>query len=381
MNKTITFLAAAFVLLSCSSAPKQGPTTRFSGVFPDGPMPDSVEIQYWIPTDTIRPVKTKMIPVVDRRFEGEIPSCVTQFAEVFVPGDIVKFIADGTTLTIDIETHQVSSSDPEGVQSRYNAWYQEWIDLEHETVSKNYALKDRAEAGEDIRDETQALEKEYHQKLVAIHRNAIRQNPDNIVGAFALSALESSDPKVALSLVGTLSEEMTQNATVQALLPTLEARAHTAIGDKFTDFEVMQDPSDPSSKVKLSDYVGNGKTILLVFWASWCEENRKEMPGLKSIYEKYHGDAFDIVSIAVSDAPENSLAAAKEMGITWNLIVNAQSIPLETYGVRRIPDMILFGPDGTILQRNFWGYDDQVLDSIIGRYIRGDRVIQPGVVL
>ena len=381
MNKTISFLAAAFVLLSCSSAPKQGPTTRFSGVFPDGPMPDSVEIQYWIPTDTIRPVKTKMIPVVDRRFEGEIPSCVTQFAEVFVPGDIVKFIADGTTLTIDIETHQVSSSDPEGVQSRYNAWYQEWIDLEHETVSKNYALKDRAEAGEDIRDETQALEEEYHQKLVAIHRNAIRQNPDNIVGAFALSALESSEPKVALSLVSTLSEEMTQNATVQALLPTLEARAHTAIGDKFTDFEVMQDPSDPSSKVKLSDYVGNGKTILLVFWASWCEENRKEMPGLKSIYEKYHGDAFDIVSIAVSDAPENSLAAAKEMGITWNLIVNAQSIPLETYGVRRIPDMILFGPDGTILLRNFWGYDDQVLDSIIGRYIRGDRVIQPGVVL
>ena len=379
MNKTITFLAAAFVLLSCGSAPKQGPMTRFSGVFPDGPIPDSVEIQYWIPTDTILLVKTKMIPVVDRRFEGEIPSCVTQFAEVFVPGDIVKFIADGTTLTIDIETHQVSSSDPEGVQSRYNAWYQEWIDLEHETVSKNYALKDRAEAGEDIRDETQALEEEYHQKHVAIHRNAIRQNPDNIVGAFALSALESSDPKVALSLAGTLSEEMMKNATVQALLPTLEARARTAIGDLFTDFEVLQDPSDPRSKVKLSDYVGKGKTILLVFWASWCEENRKEMPGLKSIYDKYHGDAFDMVSIAVSDAPENSLSAAKEMGITWNLIVNAQSIPLETYGVRRIPDMILFGPDGTILLRNFWGYDDQVLDAIIGRYIRGERAIQPGV--
>lgn len=379
MNKIITFLATAFVLLSCSSVPKQGPTTRFTGVFPDGPIPDSVEIQYWIPTDTVLLVKTKKIPVVDRRFEGEIPSCVTQFAEVFVPGDIVKFIADGTTLTIDIETHQVTSSDPEGVQSRYNAWFQEWIDLEHETVSKNYALKDHAEAGEDIRDETQALEEEYHQKLIAIHRNAIRQNPDNIVGAFALSALESSDPKVALSLAGTLSEEMMKNATVQALLPTLEARARTAIGDMFTDFEVVQDPADPHSAVKLSDYVGKGKTILLVFWASWCEENRKEMPGLKNIYEKYHGDDFDIVSIAVSDAPENSLAAAKEMGIMWNLIVNAPIIPLETYGVRRIPDMILFGPDGTILLRNFWGYDDLILDSIIGRYLRGDRPAQPGV--
>jgi thiol-disulfide isomerase/thioredoxin len=195
----------------------------------------------------------------------------------------------------------------------------------------------------------------------------------------ALSALESLDAKVALPLVSTLSEEMKKNATVQAVLPTLEARARTSIGDMFTDFKVVQDPSDPRSVVKLSDYVGKGKTILLVFWASWCEENRKEMPGLKNIYEKYHGDDFDIVSIAVSDAPENSLAAAKEMGITWNLIVNAQSIPLETYGVRRIPDMILFGPDGTILLRNFWGYNDQILDSIIGRYLRGDRPAQPGV--
>ena len=71
MNKIITFLATAFVLLSCSSVPKQGPTTRFTGVFPDGPIPDSVEIQYWIPTDTVLLVKTKMVPVVDRRFEGE----------------------------------------------------------------------------------------------------------------------------------------------------------------------------------------------------------------------------------------------------------------------------------------------------------------------
>lgn len=377
MNKTIVAVfALGAALLSCS--PEKDRTTRISGTFSGDNVPDSVDIQYWT-TPEESPIKTIRIPVTNGRFEGEIPSCVTQFAEVFVPGDIVKFIADGSTLTIDIETHQVTSSDQEGVQSRYNAWFQEWIDLEHETVSKNYALKDRAEAGEDIRDETQALEEEYHQKLIAIHRNAIRQNPDNIVGAFALSALESSDPKVALSLAGTLSEEMMKNATVQALLPTLEARARTAIGDQFTDFEVVQDPADPHSAVKLSDYVGKGKTILLVFWASWCEENRKEMPGLKNIYEKYHGDDFDIVSIAVSDAPENSLAAAKEMGIMWNLIVNAQIIPLETYGIRRIPDMILFGPDGTILLRNFWGYDDLILDSIIGRYLRGDRPAQPGV--
>ena len=77
MKKPVTFLAAAFILLSCSTAPKQGPMTRFSGILPDGPVPDSVEVQYWFPADTLQLVKTVKIPVVDHRFEGEIPSCVT----------------------------------------------------------------------------------------------------------------------------------------------------------------------------------------------------------------------------------------------------------------------------------------------------------------
>ena len=147
MNKPAVFLAAAFVLLSCSSAPKQEPTTRFSGAFPDGPVPDSVQVQYWTPTDTTHTVDIKKIPVIDGRFEGEIPCDATDFAFVFIPEnnsrDIIKFIADGSTLTIDVETQKVTSSDQDGVQSRFNAWQQESIDL----------LMDIYEAGEDVKDE------------------------------------------------------------------------------------------------------------------------------------------------------------------------------------------------------------------------------------
>ena len=222
MNKTIAAVfALGAALLSCS--PEKDRTTRISGTFSGDNVPDSVDIQYWT-TPEESPIKTIRIPVTDGRFEAEISSRITQFSEVLIPGDIVAFIADGSTLAIDMETHKVTSSDPEGVQSRFNAWRQEWLDFEQESVQKNYA------------------QEEYHEGLVAIHRNAIQQNPDNITGAMALSALEGLDPKVALSLVGTLSEEMTQNATVQAILPTLEARARTSIGDMFTDFEVVQDP-------------------------------------------------------------------------------------------------------------------------------------------
>ena len=37
--------------------------------------------------------------------------------------------------------------------------------------------------------------------------------------------------------------------------------------------------------------------------------------------------------------------------------LDAQRIPLELYGVNAIPHLILFGPDGTILQRGLRGED------------------------
>lgn len=369
MNKILIF-SAAFLLHLCSCSDGAGQTTHIQGSLPAGSTAEYIKVQYWLDyVDIGLDVKIDTIPVINGRYEADIPNCATQFGEVFIDHDIIIFIADGSTLTIDAETHKVTSSDNNGLQSRFNAWNQGWIDLGNELTYRTTELKNRKEAGEDTEKDVIALQEEHNQRLFDLHKKTVLNNPDNVVCAFAFNSLVVSDPKTALSLVDVLSDGMKKNTTIASVLPTLEARAHTAIGDRFTDFEVEQVPADPRSTVKLSDYVGKGKSILLVFWASWCNENRKEMPRLKSIYEKYHGDAFDIVSIAVSDAPELSLAAAKEMDITWNLIVNAQSIPLELYGIRRIPDMILFGPDGKILMRDFWGYDDQILEWAVKKYV------------
>ena len=101
--------------------------------------------------------------------------------------------------------------------------------------------------------------------------------------------------------------------------------------------------------------MGKGKYVLVDFWASWCGPCRAEMPNLRSVYEKYHGDDFDMLSVAVWDQPEATKVAAEEEGIVWNQIINAQHIPTELYGIEGIPHIILFGPDGTILKRNLRG--------------------------
>ena len=79
------------------------------------------------------------------------------------------------------------------------------------------------------------------------------------------------------------------------------------------------------------------------------------MPNLADVYNTYHGDNFDMLSVAVWDRAEDTAKAAPALGVVWNQIINAQEIPTDLYGINGIPHVILFGPDGTILKRNLYG--------------------------
>ena len=129
----------------------------------------------------------------------------------------------------------------------------------------------------------------------------------------------------------------------------------TAEGKKFTDFEVL---TEDGTKQKLSDYVGKGKVTLVDFWASWCGPCRAEIPKLQALKAKY-GDKFDVLGVAVWDNPDDTRKAMEQMEITWPVIIGTQQLtePTDLYGIKGIPHIIIFGPDGTILSRGLTGDD------------------------
>jgi thiol-disulfide isomerase/thioredoxin len=339
MKFNLTLLAAALAVAAC--APQAGKTTKVVGQFTEN-APETVRIVVGESVDTT-------VTVTDGRFQVDIPKNLAEFAYVETDFTPVSFISDGSKITVDPVAGTAVSSNKKGAQAHYVA-YNDWM----EKFMADYRAK-ITEFGED-----EESAEEYFNGIIddfnAYQKETAQANLDNIVGLMAISQITEDDPADQLALLNSLSDEMKAHPQAAHMLASFETLAKTGEGQPFVDFTVVEEPAAPeASTVKFSDYVGNGKFVLVDFWASWCGPCREEMPNLKNVYETYAGPDFDMLSVAVADELSETRKAAEELGITWNQIVNAQQIPLEIYGIDAIPHVILFGPDGTILKRNLRG--------------------------
>ena len=225
------------------------------------------------------------------------------------------------------------------------------------------------------REKAQAFYDEFVERYVEFNLKAAKKNPDNDVAVQVLMNLRGLiNDEQAAQIISAMPAEMLENEQVAALKQGLDARIETSEGKMFKDFTVNSvvgqsrsvPPQPIYAEVKLSDYVGKGKYILLDFWSPWCGPCRREMPNIKAVYDKYHGDKFDVVSIAVweREPVEVTIETAAKLGMTWNQINNGGREPASVYGVDGIPHLILFGPDGTILKRGFHGAEiEEVVSS------------------
>lgn len=207
-------------------------------------------------------------------------------------------------------------------------------------------------------------------ELVSDGLEMIRKYPSGTLAVTVLQNVASVMEENQLAeALGMLEGAALEDDYVKSLVALNDAKQATAEGKMFTDFTVVQDPADSlGSKVSLSDFVGKGKYVLVDFWASWCGPCKAEIPNIAAVYEKYKGEDFDVLSIAVWDDPADTKVSAKEHGVVWNQIINAQQIPTDLYGIEGIPHIMLVGPDGTILKRDLRGEAiEEAVSEALGR--------------
>lgn len=102
-----------------------------------------------------------------------------------------------------------------------------------------------------------------------------------------------------------------------------------------------------------------GKTLLINFWATWCEPCRKEMPMLNELQAQYGTAGLQVIGIALDDVQSVRDFAAK-LAITYPILVGATDV-METnraYGnvTGMLPFSVLVDKEGIIQ----WQYAGEI---------------------
>jgi cytochrome c biogenesis protein CcmG/thiol:disulfide interchange protein DsbE len=124
------------------------------------------------------------------------------------------------------------------------------------------------------------------------------------------------------------------------------------IGKQAKPFQVTVldggDRLNGKSEVSLTDFAG--KTLILNFWASWCESCREEAREFEAFWQAHSSEVI-VLGVAIQDTPEEALAFAKTFGKTYPIALDVSGKAGIDYGVTGVPETFVIDPTGKIANK------------------------------
>lgn len=115
-------------------------------------------------------------------------------------------------------------------------------------------------------------------------------------------------------------------------------------GDAAPDFHLEALDGDTMSLSHLK-----GRTVLVNFWATWCNWCKYELPALQAAYEKYQNKGLVVVGVDVEEPRPLVEAYVQRYGLLFPVVLDIEGTTAEAYRVRGLPMTYFINPDGVIV--------------------------------
>ena len=97
-------------------------------------------------------------------------------------------------------------------------------------------------------------------------------------------------------------------------------------------------------KVSLARF--QGQVVLVNFFATWCSDCRPEMPMFEKLHMEFASTGLTVLGINVREGTPAIKRYAKELGLTFPLVLDPYGKISRSYGVIGLPTTFLTGRDG-----------------------------------
>ena len=268
-----------------------------------------------------------------------------------------QFFNDGTPVTINLNDSTLKGSQQNERLAKIN--------YEMEQPRKRFAAKVGNLTEADIEARADELSEEMNKMIKELTTRAIstfKENRNSLIPVafagyyFFENGVETYDQLVNEGVVFANHPYLKKmRDEVEEATKPKDGEKTAFIGQQFTDLEM----ADPDGKMhKISELVGEGKYVLVDFWASWCGPCRAEMPNVLEAYNKFHDKGFEVVGVSFDQKKEAWVKAIGQLKMPWLQISDLkgwQCAAAPIYKVNSIPDNILIDPQGKIIDRGLRG--------------------------
>ncbi len=316
-----------------------------------------------IPIDTVEIKKSKF--KLNFPFSGAPEINVLTTSET---KDRVLLIEENEVITIKLFKDSLSSSVISG--GKENSLFYNYIQSSKEQNAKKSELgqkltTSRRESDGIMVQEITSQLKDLDISTKKQKQDIVKNNPNSIVSIIVLSdlingkALDISQTENYFEKISSDVKATPMGKSIGQYIAQQKSQRIAAkladVGNKAPEFKA---PTPEGEELALSETLG--KYTIIDFWASWCRPCRIENPNVVRVYNKYHDQGLNIVSVSLDRKGHDNRwrKAIVDDQMDWYHVSNLQfwQDPIaKDYGVRSIPATFLLDENGVIIAKNLRG--------------------------